>query len=171
MKILNHRQIEQKIKRMAYEIYERNFEESEIILIGVNYRGMEIAQRLLHHLLHIAENVMITVSRIQLSPANPLAEAIHLEMPVEELNGKSVIFVDDVANTGRTLFYAMQPIFEVLPKKVEAAVLVDRMHKSFPVRADYIGHVLATTLGENIFVDIISENEEAAYLTSATSPK
>ncbi len=164
MKILNHQQIEQKIKRMAYEIYERNFEESEIVLLGINKRGMVIAQRLLDHLLAIAKNIMITVSRVELSPANPLAERIHLEMPAEELDGKVVILVDDVANTGRTLFYAMRPILEVLPKKVEAAVLVDRMHKSFPVRADYVGHSLATTLAENIFVEVINVSENAAYL-------
>lgn len=164
MKILNHWQIQQKIKRIAYEIYERNFEEQELILIGVNQRGMEVARLILEELLKIANGLMITVSRVQLSPQNPLTNDILLEMPSEELEGKTVIVVDDVANTGKTLFYAMRPIMVVLPKKIETAVLVDRMHKSFPVRTDYIGLSLATTIAEHIFVDIVDTLEYAAYL-------
>lgn len=67
-------------------------------------------------------------------------------MPVEDLKDKALIIVDDVANTGRTIFYAFKPILDVLPKKVEVAVLADRTHKSFPIRVDYVGLSLATTL-------------------------
>ncbi len=164
MKILNHRQIQQKIKRIAYEIYERNFEEQELILIGINQRGMEVARLILEELLKIADGLMITVSRVQLSPQNPLMNDILLEMPIQELEGKTIVVVDDVANTGKTLFYAMRPMMAVLPKKIETAVLVDRMHKSFPIRTDYVGLSLATTIAEHIFVDIIDAKEYAAYL-------
>ncbi len=164
MKILNHWQIRQKIKRIAYEIYERNFEEQELVLIGINQRGMEVARLILEELLEIADGLMITVSRVQLSPQNPLTNDILLEMPSKELEGKTIIVVDDVANTGKTLFYAMRPMMVVLPKKIETAVLVDRMHKNFPVRTDYIGLSLATTIAEHIFVDIIDTSEYAAYL-------
>lgn len=164
MKILNHRQIQQKIKRIAYEIYERNFEEQELILIGINQRGMEVARLILEELLKIADGLIITVSRVQLSPQNPLMNDILLEMPIQELEGKTIVMVDDVANTGKTLFYAMRPMMAVLPKKIETAVLVDRMHKSFPIRTDYVGLSLATTIAEHIFVDIIDAKEYAAYL-------
>lgn len=164
MKILNHRQIQQKIKRIAYEIYERNFEEQELILIGINQRGMEVARLILEELLKIADGLIITVSRVQLSPQNPLMNDILLEMPIQELEGKTIVVVDDVANTGKTLFYAMRPMMAVLPKKIETAVLVDRMHKSFPIRTDYVGLSLATTIAEHIFVDIIDAKEYAAYL-------
>ena len=83
---------------------------------------------------------------------------------LEASEGKVIIIVDDVANTGRTLFYAMKPIFQIIPKKVEVAVLVDRMHKSFPIKIDYMGLSLATTLKENIEVKIRDVKEQAVYL-------
>jgi pyrimidine operon attenuation protein/uracil phosphoribosyltransferase len=73
--------------------------------------------------------------------------------------------VDDVANTGRTVFYACKPILETLPKKLETVVLVDRMHKSFPIKVDYVGISLATTLMENIDVRISDKEEMSVYLT------
>ncbi|NJL75152.1 MAG: phosphoribosyltransferase [Saprospiraceae bacterium] len=163
MKILNHRQICQKIKRLAYEIYEQNFEETEIILIGVNNRGMEIAQLLMKELLEMSK-LEITISRLHVYPPNPLSREIHLELPIDSLEGQTVIVIDDVTNTGRTIFYAMKPIMEVMPKKVEVAVLIDRKHKAFPIKVDYVGLSLATTLSENIDVEIFEVEEYAAYL-------
>ncbi|MEL6989936.1 MAG: phosphoribosyltransferase family protein, partial [Bacteroidota bacterium] len=72
--------------------------------------------------------------------------------------------VDDVANTGRTIFYAFKPLFEILPKKIEVAVLVDRKHKSFPIKVDYVGLSLATTIQENIDVQILNTEDKAVYL-------
>lgn len=155
MQILDDQQIKQKIKRIAIEILEHNFDESEVILAGLNNNGLEFAQLLLAELLPLAPPEMeLTLTRIRLNPANPVEYPPYIEMPAETLRGKSIIIVDDVANTGRTVFYAVQPLLGVLPKKVEVAVLVDRKHKSFPVKADYVGLALATTLRENIDVRI-----------------
>lgn len=163
MKILDHKKIGQKITRLAIEIFEHNYEEKEIILIGINNRGMEVALLLMEQLKQLkAPPVVLT--RIRLSPAAPLESEITLEMPVQELNGKTIIIVDDVANTGRTMFYACKPLMEILPKKIETAVLVDRQHKSFPVKVDYVGLSLATTLKENIDVEIGSTGEFAVNL-------
>ena len=85
-------------------------------------------------------------------------------MTDEELRDKVIIVVDDVANTGRTIFYAIKPLLNVLPRKVEVAVLVDRKHKSFPVHVDYVGMSLNTTLQENIDVHIDSPEEWAVFL-------
>lgn len=153
MKILSHRQIQQKIRRLAIQIWERNYERSEIILAGINNNGITFAELLLQELLTMTD-LTVTVTRIQLDPAAPLRSAIHLEYPIEQLEQKSIILVDDVANTGRTIFYAMKPLFEVVPQKIEVAVLVDRKHKSFPIRVDYVGLSLATTLKEDIQVDL-----------------
>ena len=161
MKILNERQIAQKVKRLAIEILEHNFGEPELILAGINNNGMIFSELLLQELTKIS-NIPITVTRIKLNPANPLASDIILEMPPEEVQDKVLIIVDDVANTGRTIFYAIKPILEVLPKKVEVAVLVDRSHKSFPIRVDYYGLSLATTLKNNIDVQIREEMVERA---------
>lgn len=163
MRILSHRQIEQKIARLAYEIYEQNFEERELILIGVNNRGMEVATLLLKELLEISP-LAITLTRLQLSPAAPLENPIILEYPAEKLGGKNVILVDDVANTGRTLYYAMQPLMNTLMKKLEIAVLVDRKHKAFPIQANYVGISLATTIKQNIDVAIVEVEEYGAFL-------
>lgn len=166
LKILDDRQIRQKIKRLAIEIMERNFGEAEIVLAGLNNNGLEFARLLLEALLpFVPAESSVTLTRIRLNPANPLEYEPYIEMPIESLQNKVVIVVDDVANTGRTLFYAIHPLLRILPKKVEVAVLVDRTHKSFPIKADYIGLSLATTLLDNIEVQIRESAEYAVHLT------
>jgi pyrimidine operon attenuation protein/uracil phosphoribosyltransferase len=165
MQILTDRQIRQKIRRIAIEILERNYGEPEIILAGLNNNGVGFAQFLVDELLPLApKNMKISLTRIRLNPANPVEYDPFIEMPAESVRNKTVIIVDDVANTGRTIFYAVQPLLQVIPKKVEVAVLVDRKHKSFPIKADYVGLSLATTLLENIDVQIRDVQEMAVYL-------
>jgi len=97
--------------------------------------------------------------------ANPLAKAVEINISLESLQNKSLIFIDDVANTGRTLFYAMKPVLvDIVPKKVEVAVLVDRKHKNFPISINYVGLALATTLSENIAVKIRDVDEMSVHL-------
>lgn len=163
MQILNERQIQQKVKRLAYQILEQNHSEKEIILAGINNNGMEFAEMLLQELLQITD-IPITLTRIQLSPAAPLSSGIKLEIPIDQITDNVVIVVDDVANTGRTIFYATKPLMETLPKKVEVAVLIDRKHKSFPIRVDYVGLSLATTLKEDIDVQIREVDEKSVFL-------
>jgi pyrimidine operon attenuation protein / uracil phosphoribosyltransferase len=134
MKILNDKQIRQKIKRLTIQILENNFDQPEIILAGVNNNGLEMASLLMHELVSRTD-IPITLTRIKLSPAAPADNPIFIEMPIEQLRGKVIILVDDVANTGRTIFYAIKPLLEIVPEKVEVAVLVDRKHKSFPIQS------------------------------------
>jgi len=155
MKILDSKQIQQKITRIAIEILENNFNESEIILAGINNNGMGFAKKL-HKALIAKSEITFSFCQIRLNPANPVSDPITLSLTVEELKGKVIIIVDDVANTGRTIFYAFKPFLKILPKKVELAVLIDRKHKSFPVRPDYVGLSLATTAKENIDVKIMN---------------
>ena len=99
----------------------------------------------------MAGQLKSSVNRIRIRPDNPIAEDIYLEeISVTDLEGKNIILVDDVANTGRTLFYAFQPLLKIIPGRLEVAVMVDRKHKLFPVSVDYVGISLATTLMENI---------------------
>ena len=161
MQILDDRQIRQKIKRLAIEILERNFGEKNLILAGLNNNGLGFAQLLLHELL--PSDMDITLTRIHLNPANPTEYDPYIEMPEEALRGKNIIIVDDVANTGRTIFYAVQPLLKVLPARVEVAVLVDRKHKSFPIKADYVGLSLYTTLKDHIRVNI---GEDTAIMSA-----
>lgn len=165
MKILDNRQIRQKIKRLAIEILEHHFGEPELILAGLNNNGVQFAQLLLDELLPLKPaDMKITLTRIRLNPANPLEYPPSIELPVESLQNKPVLIVDDVANTGRTIFYAVQPLLPVLPKQVEVVVLVDRKHKSFPIKADYVGLSLYTTMKDDIDVQIKGGGEMAVYL-------
>ena len=163
MKILDQEQIRQKIKRLAIEILEHNFEEEELILAGINNTGLGFARMLLDELQQITD-IPVALTRIRLNPAAPLSQEVQIELPIEQLGGKAIIIIDDVANTGRTLFYAMKPLLSILPRKVEVAVLVDRTHKSFPVKVDYFGLSLATTLMDNIDVQILDVEEQAVFL-------
>ncbi len=158
MQILQAQQIEQIVKRMAIEILEQNIEEKEIILAGINNNGMHLAQLLMEQLLTISK-LDITLTRITIDPAAPLDHDIELEIPTESVENKVLIIVDDVANTGRTLFYAFQPLLHTMIKKLEIAVLVNRMHKSFPINVDYKGIELATTLQQDIKV-VLSDNKK-----------
>ncbi|AEE53250.1 phosphoribosyltransferase family protein [Haliscomenobacter hydrossis] len=162
MKILDQKQIEQKVRRLAIEILEHNIAEEGLILAGINNRGMALARMLSERIQHISK-MPVHLTNIRLNPAAPMEKPVEMDIPVAELQGKVVIVVDDVASSGRTLLYACKPILETLPKKLEIAVLVDRTHKSFPVQADYVGLSLATTLKENILVEI-GEGEMAAFL-------
>ncbi len=163
MKLLDQRQIKQKIKRLAYEILEHNYKEKELIFVGINNTGTRFAQMLVSELSTLTE-MKLSQTRLQINPAAPLDSEIVIEKPLSELKNKVVILVDDVANTGRTLFYAFKPLLEILPKKIEVAVLIDRKHKSFPVKVDYKGMTLATTFDENIDVKIEQSENQAVYL-------
>lgn len=154
MKILNEGQIRQKIRRLAIEILEKNTDAKEIILAGINNKGYEFAEYIKKEMVLFSE-INIILTRIKLNPAAPLTQEVTVELPLAQLDKKTIIVVDDVANTGRTLFFAMKPLMGILPKKIEVAVLVDRMHKSFPIQVDYVGLSLSTTLEENIEVELV----------------
>ncbi len=163
MQILNHRQIQQKVKRLAIEIMERNTEENELIVAGINRNGMRFAKLIVEELRQLA-TAPIELTNIKINPANPIADEVSIGMSSDELNDKPILVVDDVANTGRTLFYACKPLLNMLPKKLETAVLVDRTHKSFPIKVDYYGVSLATTMRENIEVVLEGEGTYEALL-------
>ena len=163
MKLLDHRQIDQKIKRLAIEILEQNYNEPEIILAGINNNGVGFAKMLMKELVAITDKT-ITLTHLNLSPADPLSKDVTIGIDKEELTDKVIIIVDDVANTGRTIFYAYKPLLEILPKKIQVAVLVDRKHKSFPIKVDYVGLSLFTTMQDDIDVKIKNKKERAVYL-------
>ncbi len=152
MQILDAIQIERKLARIAIEILERHVDHEHVILLGINNNGYETALRLKQGIDAEGYPLEVVVKRIRLSPADPLHGGITFEGDVQELTGQHLIIVDDVANTGRTAFYAAKPLLEILPASVEIAVLIDRQHKTWPVHSDYVGLTLATTLQEDIRV-------------------
>lgn len=158
--ILTQDVIDKKIKRIAYEIYEHNSEEQEIILAGIWDRGTILAEKIAAILQEISP-IKIKLIEVKLDKQRPdtveVSEAL-------DFNGKVVVLVDDVANSGRTMLYAIKPFLEFLPKKIQTAVLVDRKHKSFPMSVDFVGYTLSTNLQEMVMVEVVGKEVKCAYL-------
>lgn len=160
--ILDRTQIEQKVKRIAYEIYERNFEEQELVLAGIYPNGYTLAERLAEQLRQISP-IQPQLVKVSLNKDYPLEEPVKLSPENLPLESKTVILVDDVLNTGKTLAYTLDIFLSHSPKKVEVATLIDRHHPLYPIAATYTGYSLATTLRERVQV-VLQPDEVAAYL-------
>ena len=164
MEILTSKQLHQKVDRISYQILENNYEEKEIILIGVKQNGFLLAQLIQASLKKISK-LKITLSAIEIDKDHPDKDVIKLDIDPETTKDKVVILIDDVANTGRTLTYAIRPFLNSLQKKLQTVVMVDRKHKGFPISADYVGLTLATTMAEHITVKISKKGQEGVYLS------
>lgn len=149
--VLNHQQIKKKITRMAFEIYERNHSASGVVFAGISGMGMTLADLLAKELASISP-LKIEKIDVKLDKSDVALSEIELSMEID-LTGKTLILVDDVLNTGKTLAYAMKPFLDKELKKMEIAVLVNRSHGLFPLRPDYTGYELATTFNDHILVD------------------
>ncbi|WP_081209447.1 phosphoribosyltransferase family protein [Salegentibacter sediminis] len=146
--ILNHEQIQHKIKRIAYQIYETNLEEKEIVLAGISKNGYEFTQRLKKWLEEISP-LKIILCEVKIDKKNPLGK-ITTSLEKSEYQDKSVILADDVLNSGTTLIYGVKHFLEVPLKQFKTAVLVDRNHKKYPVKADFKGISLSTSIHETV---------------------
>ena len=146
--------------RMAYEILENNYEENELILAGIRESGSVIArniQKLLHEIKNISTELLMVTLDKKLPEEVALSKSISFE-------NKVVILIDDVSNSGKTLLYALKPFLSSHPKKIQTLVLVERTHKAFPVKPDYVGLSVATTLQEHIYVEVDGDVVKGAWL-------
>ena len=148
------------MRRMALEIIENNHDEKEIILAGIRESGSVVARTIQKM---IAEISAIKTELLTIALDKRMPQEIELSETFD-FNNKVVILIDDVANSGKTLLYALKPFLDFYPKKIQALVLVERSHNSFPVHSDYVGLSIATTLQEHIFVEVKDENIVGAYL-------
>ena len=160
--ILDHEQIQHKIKRIAYQIYENNIDEKEIILAGIAKNGYILSQRLQDSLQEISP-LKVELCEVKIDKKNPLAP-ISTSLTSEEYRNKSIILVDDVLNSGSTLIYGVRHFLEVPLKLFKTAVLVDRNHKKFPVKADFKGISLSTSLSETVQVEFKKNADKAVLL-------
>jgi pyrimidine operon attenuation protein / uracil phosphoribosyltransferase len=155
--VLNHKQVGQKITRMAFEIYERNLHASGgMVVAGISGMGTILGHLLATELRKISP-LQVEELEVILDKQAVTANEIQLSSPIA-LKGKTIILVDDVLNTGKTLVYALKPFLEHEVQKIEIAVLVNRSHGLFPVKPDYTGFELATTFNEHIRVDFSGNN-------------
>lgn len=161
--ILDQTAISQKTRRIAFQIVEDNYDEKEIIMIGIDGSGYEYAQLLKKEIESISE-ISIKLYPLTLDKQKPHSKPITIDAPKLSLDNKVVLMVDDVANTGKTMYYALKPVMEFSPKKVQVAVLVDRQHKLFPVSSDFVGLSLSTTMQEHIRVELGKAGKAEAYL-------
>ncbi|MDQ3394873.1 MAG: phosphoribosyltransferase [Bacteroidota bacterium] len=160
--ILKERQVLQMIKRIAYEIYERNFKETELVIAGIDENGYVLAKMLIEELKVIAPLKLI-LAKITIDKLQPKQSEVHLDISNEALMYKNIIITDDVLNTGRTLAFSLKAFLNLEVKKIETAILVNRGHTLFPIAADYYGYELSTTLKEHIEVNL-SGNNAGVYL-------
>jgi pyrimidine operon attenuation protein/uracil phosphoribosyltransferase len=158
--VLDKEAIGRKLKRMALQVAEQNSNEKELIIAGINGNGEVVAKRLIGELQKIG-SFTISFTHIQLNKKEPLEVSINSST---DINNKVVVIVDDVANTGKTMLYALKPFLSLNPKRIQTLVLVERSHKLFPVQTDYAGLSIATTLQEHIAVETEGEMITGAWL-------
>lgn len=158
--ILNKQAIAQKMKRMALEVAEQNLDEKELIIAGINGNG-EIVAKILTEELNKIHSFQTQTITIHINKKEP--QQVSIKEPIN-FDNKSIIIVDDVANTGRIIMYALKPFLNFHPKKIQTLVLVERSHKLFPIQNDYTGLSVATTLLEHISVETEGEEITGAWL-------
>ncbi len=159
--ILDALQIEQKTKRIAYQIYESNHNETELILAGIADNGYFFAEKIAAILKEVSA-LQVILCKVTLDKKNPL-NGVATSLSSEDYKNKSLVLVDDVLNSGTTLIYGIKHFLEVPLKRFKTAVLVNRNHKKYPVKADYKGISLSTSTQEHIRVNFDLENA-MAYL-------
>ncbi|MGC4034865.1 MAG: phosphoribosyltransferase family protein [Chitinophagaceae bacterium] len=158
--ILNKAVAAKKLKRMAYEILENNVNEEHIVLAGIRESGSVVARNIQRLLSEIST---VKTDLITITLDKHLPKDVKLSQHLD-YNDKIIIVIDDVANSGKTLLYALKPFLEFQPKKIQTLILVERSHKTFPVHPDYVGLSIATTLQEHIYVEVNDEEVLGAYL-------
>lgn len=159
--ILNHQEIEHKIRRIAYQILETYADEKEIILAGITKNGFTLAEKI-SVILNNISGLKVTLCEVTIDKQNPF-NTITTSIPKEIYSNKGIVLVDDVLNSGTTLVYGVKHFLEVPVKKFKTAVLVDRNHKKFPVKADFKGISLSTSSKEHVHV-VFQDHNDYAYL-------
>lgn len=147
---------------MAMEVAERNHNKESLILIGIKENGIVIAEKIASLLKDIFPG-LIDILWLSMDKKSP--GEIVLSKKVS-FNGTNVILIDDVANSGRTMFYALQPLLRDSPGQVETLALLERTHKQFPIELNYVGHSVSTTKDEMIVVKVIGGEVEGAFFNS-----
>ncbi len=159
--ILNHQQIQHKTKRIAYQIFETFVDEKNIVIAGISKNGFIFANKIAIALREISD-LEITICEVFIDKQNPNS-IIKTSLSKSEYENKGLVLVDDVLNSGTTLIYGVKHFLDAPLKKFKTAVLVDRNHKKYPVKADFKGVSLSTSSLEHVQV-VFENNKDCAFL-------
>ncbi|HET9054897.1 MAG TPA: phosphoribosyltransferase family protein [Cyclobacteriaceae bacterium] len=159
--VLDASQVKQKIRRMAFEIYENNFKEKNLVIAGIDGQGYVLAKQLAKEVEAVAE-IEVSLVKVSVDKQAPQQGEVTLDCDVKTIRKKCIIIVDDVLNTGRTLAYGLKPFLDTEVKKIETAVLVNRSHTLFPIYPQYTGYELSTTIKDHVVVEL--GKDAAVYL-------
>ncbi len=159
--VLNTTRLEQKITRIAHEIVENTFEVEHIFIAGISGNGVILAEKLVE-LIRTLSDQQLHLFNITVEKDAPLSKSIEISIDTDSLKDATIILVDDVINSGRTMQYALMKILESPVKSVKTVALVDRKHRRYPIKADFVGLTLSTTLKER--VEVTFGDESVAYL-------
>ncbi len=159
--ILSHQQIEHKIRRIAYQIYETFIDDTDIVIAGISSGGYVFANKIADELEKISD-IKISRCEVFMDKDNPLG-TVTTSIPATAYSNKGLVLVDDVLNSGRALIYGVKHFLDVPTTKFKTAVLVDRNHKRYPIKTDFKGISLSTSLLEKVTV-VFDEKESLAYL-------
>lgn len=161
-KILTNSQIKRKIKRISLQIIESNFEEKEVILAGIEQNGFLLAKELNKMITELSK-LSIKLCSLKIDKKNPLNN-ISTSLNSSEYKNKSIVVVDDVLNSGSTLMYAVKHFLDTELRQLKTAVLVDRNHKKYPIKADFKGVSLSTSIQNHVQVQFEKNSIEAFLL-------
>ena len=161
--VLSKIQIDQKITRLAHQILENSSEEKTIFLAGICGNGIKIAKQL-EVIINSNSSVKTHVFEISLSKDKPLEFPIEATISTSELNGGFIVLIDDVLNSGKTMQYALLKLLEVPVRAIKTVALVDRRHRRYPIKCDYVGITLSTTLKNRVEIDFENDNYEAVLV-------
>jgi len=159
--VLDKAQVEQKIRRISFEIYENNFKEKAIVIGGIDGQGYLLAQLVTKELESISP-IKVHLVKVTLDKLAPQQSEVKVNCDEKEFRKKCIVLIDDVLNTGKTVAFGMKPFLSVEVKKIEVAVMVNRSHTQFPILPTYTGFELSTTLNER--VEVVLGKKAAVYL-------
>ena len=160
--ILNNDSVNKKLNRITHQIIEDNFDEKELIIIGISEKGYLLAKKIVSLLKKLQTSIRVDLIELKIDKSNPNSSSIDLK-PSKSFQNKKVILIDDVLNSGKTLMHAAAHVLEQNVSKMKTIVLVDRRHRLFPIKADWVGMTLSTTMQEHIRVHF-DKDEIKIYL-------
>lgn len=158
--ILSHKEIEQKITRLGHQLIENCFEEPVVFLGGICGNGIRLAREI-QKIMQSNSDQQIEVFEISIDKEEPWKKPITLSIEEDRLKNGYIILVDDVLNSGKTMQYSLVKLLERPTKSIKTVALVDRTHRRYPIKADFVGISLSTTLKERVEIDLDGENSRA----------